>query len=61
MHQALHVALLVAFLAGLAGSFLLIVLPLIFEVPRRTGLRLPILLGAAAMVAFSVDWIIHRS
>ena len=61
MHDVLHVALLVAFLSGLAGAFLLIVFPLIFQMPRRTSLRLPLVLGVGAIVAFSIDWIIHRS
>lgn len=61
MHDLLHVALLVTFLSSLAGAFLLIVFPLIFETPRKTSLRLPMLLGAGAIVAFSVDWMIHRS
>lgn len=59
LHDALHVLLLIGFLVGIAGSFLSLVIPIIVGSERR-GLGLPVGLGIGSLLAFGLDWILHR-
>jgi hypothetical protein len=61
-HQALHIVILLGFLAALGTAFVSALAPLLF--PDREGLRLPSLrtavaIALAALAGLGVEWLLH--
>ncbi|MGH2708447.1 MAG: hypothetical protein ACRDJF_02035 [Actinomycetota bacterium] len=61
-HQALHVVILLGFLAALGTAFVSTLAPLLF--PDREGLRLPklrtaIAIALGAVAGLGAEWLLH--